>query len=351
MKFVMVPGGWQGGWAFDSVAAELRRDGHHVEAVTLEGLEPDGPVDADRAPNLDTHIAQVAEIIDRGDGTPLALCGHSYAGMVIAGVADQLGDRLDQLVFMDAYVPDDGDSCWSLTSDTFRELFIAGARADGRWGRGPRRTRSPRATAPAGQLRPDHQVGWQPRPRTPPHVHQRRRVAGQPVRDPDRAAARRLGLAGSRDPRGSQHRPPRPARPRGRSRRVAARLSLRLTYSRRPCRFAQGPQAPARCYRAPTSYGATPRPGRCSGCTPGSRPPAPPTCRRPRPARTPACRTAKRGRRRPAPSGPVRPPLSPSRARTARPCPPGPRRDIARKRPAPRHSRPRRDRKEGSSIP
>lgn len=133
MKFVMVPGGWQGGWAFDSVAAELRRDGHHVEAVTLAGLEPDGPVDADRAPNLDTHIAQVAEIIDRGDGTPVALCGHSYAGMVIAGVADQLGDRLDQLVFVDAYVPDDGDSCWSLTSDTFRELFIAGARADGRW--------------------------------------------------------------------------------------------------------------------------------------------------------------------------------------------------------------------------
>ncbi|MGK5553436.1 alpha/beta fold hydrolase [Actinomadura kijaniata] len=133
MNFVMVPGGWQGGWAFDSVAAELRRDGHHVEAVTLSGLEPDGPVDADRPPNLDTHIDQVAALIERGDGTPVTLCGHSYGGMVIAGVADRLGDRLDQLVFIDAYVPDDGDSCWSLTSDTFRELFIAGARADGRW--------------------------------------------------------------------------------------------------------------------------------------------------------------------------------------------------------------------------
>lgn len=133
VKFVMVPGGWQGGWVFDSVAAELRRAGHDVEAVTLSGLESDGPVDVDRPPNLDTHIAQVADIIDRGDGTPVALCGHSYGGMVIAGVADRLGDRLDQLVFIDAYVPDDGDSCWSLTSDSFRELFIAGARADGRW--------------------------------------------------------------------------------------------------------------------------------------------------------------------------------------------------------------------------
>ncbi|MFG2675468.1 alpha/beta fold hydrolase [Streptomyces sp. NPDC048445] len=133
MKFVMVPGGWHGGWVFDSVAVELNRAGHQVEAVTLAGLEPDSPVDPDRPPNLDTHIDQVAEIIDRCDGTPLALCGHSYGGMVIAGVADRLGPRLDHLVFIDAYVPDDGDSCWSLTSDGFRELFIAGSRADGRW--------------------------------------------------------------------------------------------------------------------------------------------------------------------------------------------------------------------------
>lgn len=130
---MLVPGGWQGGWAFDAVAAELHRSGHQVEAVTLSGLEQDGPVDADHPPNLDTHISQVAEIIDRtDDDIPLALCGHSYGGLVIAGVADRLGDRLDQLVFIDAYVPDDGDSCWSLTSDAFRELFIAGARADGR---------------------------------------------------------------------------------------------------------------------------------------------------------------------------------------------------------------------------
>ncbi|TDO68563.1 thioesterase superfamily protein [Kribbella sp. VKM Ac-2571] len=129
----MVPGGWQGGWVFDAVAAELRRNGHLVEAVTLSGLELDGPADADRPSNLDTHIDQVAEIIDRSNETPLALCGHSYGGMVIAGVADRLGDRLEQLVFIDAYVPDDGDSCWSLTSDTFREMFIVGARGDGRW--------------------------------------------------------------------------------------------------------------------------------------------------------------------------------------------------------------------------
>ncbi|MFF4274248.1 alpha/beta fold hydrolase [Streptomyces sp. NPDC001536] len=133
MKFVMVPGGWQGGWAFDAVAAELRRDGHQVEAVTLAGLEPDGPADVDRPPNLDAHIDQVAGTIGRAGEGPLALCGHSYGGMVIAGVADRLADRIDQLVFIDAYVPEDGDSCWSLTSDEFRHLFMTGARGDGRW--------------------------------------------------------------------------------------------------------------------------------------------------------------------------------------------------------------------------
>jgi pimeloyl-ACP methyl ester carboxylesterase len=129
----MVPGGWQGGWVFDSVGEELRRLGHEVEAVTLAGLELDGPGDLERPANLDAHIDQVAEVVERSGGGSLALCGHSYAGLVIAGVADRLGDRLEQLVFIDAYVPEDGDSCWSLTSDMFREMFIAGASADGRW--------------------------------------------------------------------------------------------------------------------------------------------------------------------------------------------------------------------------
>jgi pimeloyl-ACP methyl ester carboxylesterase len=133
VKFVLVPGGWQGGWVFDSVAAELRQRGHDVEAVTLAGLELDGSVDPTRPPNLDAHIDQVAETITGGDDGPVALCGHSYGGMVVAGVADRLGDRLDELVFIDAYVPEDGDSCWSLTSDRFREIFIANSRGDGRW--------------------------------------------------------------------------------------------------------------------------------------------------------------------------------------------------------------------------
>ena len=129
----MVPGGWQGGWVFDSVAAELRGRGHGVETVTLAGLELEGPTDLERPANLEAHIEQVVDVVERSGGGPLALCGHSYAGLVIAGVADRVGGRLQELVFIDAYVPEDGDSCWSLTSDVFRQMFIAGARDDGRW--------------------------------------------------------------------------------------------------------------------------------------------------------------------------------------------------------------------------
>ncbi|WP_217240936.1 alpha/beta fold hydrolase [Streptomyces sp. AC555_RSS877] len=89
----MVPGGWQGGWAFDAVAAELPRDGHQVEAVTLAGPESDWSGRRDRPPNLDTHIDQLAGIIGCGGEGPLALCGHSYGGMVIAGVTGGLVDR------------------------------------------------------------------------------------------------------------------------------------------------------------------------------------------------------------------------------------------------------------------
>ncbi|MGC4936481.1 alpha/beta fold hydrolase [Kribbella sp. DT2] len=87
MKFVLVPGGWQGGWVFDALAADLRQAGHEVEAVTLSGLEQDTPADFASAPNLDTHINQVADLIATSDDARLVLCGHSYAGLVIAGVA------------------------------------------------------------------------------------------------------------------------------------------------------------------------------------------------------------------------------------------------------------------------
>jgi len=124
--YILVPGGCHGGWAYDAVARRLTEAGHDVAALTLSGLDG-GPA---AGINLERHIADVAAAIEAAEG-PAVLAGHSYGGMVIAGAADRLPSRVAALVFVDAFVPDDGDSVWSLTTQRYRDLFIAGAAADG----------------------------------------------------------------------------------------------------------------------------------------------------------------------------------------------------------------------------
>lgn len=131
-SFVLVPGGWQGGWVYDEVGEMLRERGHAVRAVTPAGLEADPNMGAGPTPNLTSHVDQIVECVGDSGGEPVILCGHSYAGMVITGAAETIPERIAHLVYIDAYVPADGDSCWALTSDMFRGMFVAGAAHDGR---------------------------------------------------------------------------------------------------------------------------------------------------------------------------------------------------------------------------
>lgn len=124
--FILIAGGWQGGWVYQGVADLLTTEGHRALPVTLSGL---GDVPAPTA-NLDTHIGEVVDVIKaQRDG--VILVGQSYGGMVVSGVADAEPSRIRALVYVDAYVPDNGDSVWSLTTPRFRDMFIAGAKADG----------------------------------------------------------------------------------------------------------------------------------------------------------------------------------------------------------------------------
>ena len=77
-RFVLGPGGWHGGWAFEAVGKRLASEGHAVRALTLSGLgdEPAHGV------NLERHVDEVARALHE-DETPAVLVGHSYAGMVI----------------------------------------------------------------------------------------------------------------------------------------------------------------------------------------------------------------------------------------------------------------------------
>jgi pimeloyl-ACP methyl ester carboxylesterase len=75
--------------------------------------------------NLDTHIADVVSALAvEADEQNLVLVGHSYGGMVITGVADRIPEKVDALVYLDALVPRDGESCWDLVTDEERDWYL-----------------------------------------------------------------------------------------------------------------------------------------------------------------------------------------------------------------------------------
>jgi len=125
-EFILIPGGWYGGWVFEAVERPLLALGHTVRSMTLSGLG----AQAAPAANLATHVAETVALLEAASA-PVVLCGHSYGGMVITGAADAVPERVRALVYLDAYVPADGDSTWSLTTPRFREMFLAGAAENG----------------------------------------------------------------------------------------------------------------------------------------------------------------------------------------------------------------------------
>lgn len=127
---VMVAGGWHGGWALTPIARKLRAQGHEVFTPTLTGLGERSHL-ARAGINLDTHIEDVANVVLFERLSEVILCGHSYAGMVITAVADRLPDRIASLVYVDAFVPKDGESWWDLAGDRYRQRALDGCKADG----------------------------------------------------------------------------------------------------------------------------------------------------------------------------------------------------------------------------
>lgn len=108
-NFVLVHGAWHGGWCWRDVRKILENNGHTVFTPTLTGL---GERSHLLSPGIDieTHIADVTNVLVWEELNDVILVGHSYGGMVITGVADRLKDRLRHIVYLDAFVPADGDS-------------------------------------------------------------------------------------------------------------------------------------------------------------------------------------------------------------------------------------------------
>jgi pimeloyl-ACP methyl ester carboxylesterase len=118
--FVLVHGAWHGGWCWRRVADRLRGSGHIVFTPTLTGL-------GERAHlmragiDLATHITDVVNVMKWERLVDVVLCGHSYGGMVISGVAEQMEPAIRSIVFLDAFVPKNGEAAEDLTSAAVRE--------------------------------------------------------------------------------------------------------------------------------------------------------------------------------------------------------------------------------------
>jgi pimeloyl-ACP methyl ester carboxylesterase len=109
--FVLVHGAWHGAWCWSRVLPPLWAAGHRAFAVSLTGVGERAHL-LSKNITLDTHIADVVSVIEAEELLDAVLVGHSYAGMVITGVADRLAARLRHLVYVDAAVPLPGE-CWS----------------------------------------------------------------------------------------------------------------------------------------------------------------------------------------------------------------------------------------------
>jgi pimeloyl-ACP methyl ester carboxylesterase len=105
--FVLVPGAWLGGWVWEPTAHRLRQRGHEVHPVTLTGLGDRarlGGPDVD----LDTHVADVVDLVRDQGLHDVVLLGHSYAGIVVTGAADRIPDRLAKVVYLESGPVPDG---------------------------------------------------------------------------------------------------------------------------------------------------------------------------------------------------------------------------------------------------
>jgi len=107
--FVLVHGAWHGGWCWQRVNERLTAQGHRVFAPTLTGVCERSHLDSPSV-NLSTHIRDVVNEIRWKDLENVVLVGHSYGGMVISGVAEQVASKIASIVYLDAFVPADGQS-------------------------------------------------------------------------------------------------------------------------------------------------------------------------------------------------------------------------------------------------
>ena len=121
---VLVHGAWGGGWQWRRVADRLRSRGHVVFTPTLTGLGERAHL-LHPGVDLSLHIADVLGVIKYESLDDIVLVGHSYGGFVVSGVAEAVAGKIRSIVFLDAFVPGNGESLVDLTQPAVQEAIRA----------------------------------------------------------------------------------------------------------------------------------------------------------------------------------------------------------------------------------
>lgn len=104
-NYILVHGAWHGGWSWYKVVAGLERLGHTVHAPDLPGH---GIAPGEQ--RMANYVSSLVDLIGTLDG-PVHLVGHSLGGLIITGVAEAIPERIANLIFLAAFLAEDGQTC------------------------------------------------------------------------------------------------------------------------------------------------------------------------------------------------------------------------------------------------
>jgi pimeloyl-ACP methyl ester carboxylesterase len=143
--FLVCTGAWSAGWAWKKMHPLMSAAGHRLVTPTYTGLGEREHL-ANPSIDLETHIQDILNVVRYDDLCDIVLIGHSYGGMVATGVADRARDRITQLIYLDAFVPRDGQSLLDLNEPARQRMLELAKSGDG-WRIPPNPT--PPDTSPA----------------------------------------------------------------------------------------------------------------------------------------------------------------------------------------------------------
>jgi pimeloyl-ACP methyl ester carboxylesterase len=171
---VLAHGAWSAGWAWKKVRPLMRLAGHEFFAPTYTGLGERAHL-ARPEIDLSTHIQDVLSVLEIEDLREVTLLGHSYGGMVATGVADLVPERLARVIYLDAFVPRDGQSLFDLLGPRGEANMRRGAAREGEGWKIP-------PNPPSADTSPADLAWTGPRRRPQPirTFEQRIRLAGTP---------------------------------------------------------------------------------------------------------------------------------------------------------------------------